>query len=30
VPTTGVPPADDLINTVNEVVGGLLGNPAPP
>jgi hypothetical protein len=30
LPTTGVPPADDLINTVNDVVGGLLGSPAPP
>jgi hypothetical protein len=30
LPTTGVPPADDLVNTVNEVVGGLLGSPAPP
>ena len=27
VPPTGVPPTDDLVDTVNQVVGGLLGQP---
>ena len=30
VPPTGAPPVDDLVDTVNQVVGGLLGQPAPP
>jgi hypothetical protein len=30
VPPTGVSPVDDVTNTVNQVVGGLLGQPPPP
>jgi hypothetical protein len=30
VPPTGEAPADELIDTVNQVVGGLLGNPPQP